>query len=143
VSNANIIDASAILAYLQQEKGHDVVEAALDAARCWITTVNYCEVLSKLCEKGMPPNEAEAAVDDLGLTVITFDAELARHAAALGLSTMPIGASLGDRACLALAQRTTQADPRTTPIVYTAEQSWSRLKWPFPLILIRPARSTN
>jgi ribonuclease VapC len=149
VSNVNVIDASAVLAYLQQENGQEIVEAALDAGPAWVTTVNYCEVLSRLCEKGMPAEEARTAVDDLGLTVIDFDVELARYAAAMRMRTMPIGASLGDRACLALAQRTTQAQatppttPPTTPIVYTAEESWTKLRWAFKIMLIRAPGSTT
>jgi PIN domain nuclease of toxin-antitoxin system len=140
VSNVNVLDASAILAYLQQENGQDVVEAALDAGPSWMTTVNTCEVLGKLCEKGMPVEEAQATIDDLGLRVIDFDAELARYAAVMRVSTISIGASLGDRACLALAQRAIQARPRTVnPVVYTAERSWMKLKWPFKIVLIRAA----
>lgn len=141
MSNVSILDASAILAYLQQEKGEDVVENALDAGPCCVITVNTCEVLGKLCEKGMPIAEAQDTVHDLGLTVMNFDAELARLAAALRVRTMSIGASLGDRACLALAEQANAAG--ATAIVYTAEQSWTRLKWPFKIALIRPARRTR
>ena len=135
MSKVNILDASAVLAYLQQEKGQDKVEAAMDASPCWITTVNLCEVLGKLCEKGMPPEEALAAVNDLGLTVMDFDAELAALAAFLRVRTKPIGASLGDRACLALAEHAAHA--HAGPIVYTAEQAWTKLKWPFKVVVIR------
>ena len=141
MSNVNVIDASAILAYLQQEKGQDVVESALDAGPCRVTTVNTCEVLGKLCEKGMPIAEAQDTLNDLGLTVMDFDAELARLAAAMRVRTMPIGASLGDRACLALAERTAQTG--ATPHVYTAEQTWTKLKWPFKIVLIRPGRGQS
>jgi ribonuclease VapC len=141
VSSVNIIDASAILAYLQQEKGHDIVEAALDAYPSWVTTVNYCEVLGKLCEKGMPADEAQGAINDLGLIALDFDIELARQAAVMRVRTKPIGASLGDRACLALAQQTTETE--ITPIVYTAEQSWSKLKWTFKVVTIRQTTSTH
>jgi PIN domain nuclease of toxin-antitoxin system len=139
VSSVNVIDASAILAYLQQEKGQDILEAALDAGSSWITTVNLCEVLSKLCEKGMPLDEAQAAINDLGLTMIDFNTDLACRAAALRVRTMPIGASLGDRACLALAERSFHAQADT--VLYTAEQSWSKLKWPFKIVRIRSGRS--
>ena len=40
MSKIHIIDASAMLAYLQQEKGEDAVEAALDAGAAQATTVN-------------------------------------------------------------------------------------------------------
>jgi ribonuclease VapC len=135
VSKVNVLDASAVLAYLQQEKGQDRVEEALDALPCWLTAVNLCEVLGKLCEKGMPLEEAQAAVNDLGLTVTSFDADLAALAALLRVRTKPIGASLGDRACLALAQQAAHAD--VAPVVYTAEQAWTKLKWPFKVVVIR------
>jgi len=141
VSSVNIIDASALLAYLQQEKGQDIMESALDSRPSWITTINYCEVLGKLCERAMPPAEAQSALDDLGMTILDFDLDLARRAAILRVRTKPIGASLGDRACLALAQRT--AHSQLTPIVHTAELSWTKLKWPFKIVLIRPAKNAN
>lgn len=135
MSKVNVLDASAVLAYLQQERGQDRVEAALEEGPCWMTTVNTCEVLSKLCEKGMPPRESQASLDDLGLIVVDFDAELAALAAFLRAETKPIGASLGDRACLALAGRAVHA--LFTPIVVTAEEAWGTLKWPFKVVLIR------
>ena len=134
MSSVSVLDASAVLAYLQQETGQDRVEAALDDGPCWMTTVNTCEVVGKLCEKGMPPKEAEAAVDDLGLIVVNFDADLARLAAFMRVRTKSIGASLGDRACLALAEQTAHTQ---SPVVYTAEKVWTKLKWPFKIVLIR------
>lgn len=139
MNSVNIIDASAALAYLQGESGAEVVDDALEQCPSWMTAVNYCEVLSKLCEKGMPPSAARTAVEDLGLVIIDFDKDLAGRAAALRKATMAIGASLGDRACLALAERTVgSAD---TPAVYTAERAWSKVKWRFKIVLVREARS--
>ena len=51
MSSVSVLDASAVLAYLQQERGQDRVEAALDDGPCWMTTVNMCEVIGKLCER--------------------------------------------------------------------------------------------
>ena len=135
MSKVSILDASVVLAYLQQEQGQDRVEAALDAGECWLTAVNLCEGLGKLCEKGMPLPEAQSAIDDLGLAVMNFDAELAGLAASLRVKTKPIGASLGDRACLSLAEQT--AKTHETVVVYTAEQTWVKLKWPFKVVVIR------
>jgi len=135
VSNVTVLDASAVLAYLQEEKGQDRVEAALDAGACWLSAVNMCEVLGKLCEKGMPPRQAEATVSDLGLEVREFDSNLAALAGFLRVRTKPIGASLGDRACLALAQQAARSKVVTT--VLTAEKAWPKLKWPFKVVVIR------
>lgn len=135
MSEIRILDASAALAHLYREKGLDRVEAALDEGPCCMTAVNVCEVLSKLCEAGMPPDEAQASFDGLHVTAVDFDAELARLAAFMRVKTKPIGASLGDRACLALAERAAQSED--TPIVYTAETGWAKLKWPFKVVTIR------
>ena len=135
MNNVNIVDASAALAYLQDEKGADVMDEALDQCPSWITAVNYCEVLSKLCERDVPPTEARMAAEDLGLEIVAFDQDLAGRAAAMRKTTMSIGASLGDRACLALAERA--AGSTMVPIVYTAERAWSKLKWRFKIILVR------
>ncbi|MCE5279186.1 MAG: type II toxin-antitoxin system VapC family toxin [Planctomycetaceae bacterium] len=135
MTKVSVLDASAVLAYLQQERGEDRVEAALDAGLCWITAVNLSEVLGKLCDKGMPFQEAQAAVNDLGLVVVDFDAELAALAASIKTRTKSIGASLGDRACLALAQRA--AGGQTAPTVLTAEHAWTKFKWPFKVLVIR------
>lgn len=135
MSKLTILDASAVLAYLQEEPGQDRVEAALDEGPCWITTVNLCEVLGKLCEKGMPSVEAQATVNDLGLIVANFDEEMAARAAFMKVRTKPIGASLGDRACLALAEQA--AHGRSTATVFTAEQAWGKLKWPFKVVVVR------
>ena len=135
VSKVNIIDASAALAYMQGEKGAEVMDEALDQCPSWITAVNYCEILGNLMEKGMPQTEARIAAADLGLEIIDFNQDLACRVAALRQTTKAIGASLGDRACLALAEQA--AETGKVPVVYTAERAWSKLKWRFKIILIR------
>ena len=135
MDKANVLDASAVLAYLQEEKGQDRIEAALDESPCLLSAVNLCEVLGKLCEKGMPLQEAQAAVNALGLNIIDFDKALAGLAALLLARTSTIGASLGDRACLALAEQVIRA--QATPVVFTAEKAWAKLKWPFKVVVIR------
>lgn len=135
MSKVHVIDASAAMAYLQQEQGEDAVEAILATGPCWMTTVNLCEVLGKLCDKGIPPERALAAVEGLGVIAVDFDTELAQLAAFMKVRTKVVGASLGDRACLALAERVSQT--RDVPIVVTAERVWSKVKWPFKVVLIR------
>ncbi len=135
MSKVSVLDASAALAYLQAERGHERVEGALDEGPCRISAVNACEVLGKLCDRGMPPQEALAVLNDLGLTVVSFDAGLAAIAAFMRRRTRPIGASLGDRACLALAEHLAAAGD--APAVFTTERSWTRLKWSFKIVVIR------
>ena len=48
-----ILDASAILALLNQETGAEVVQAALAYAK--VSTVNLAEVVTRLSLMGMPP----------------------------------------------------------------------------------------
>jgi PIN domain nuclease of toxin-antitoxin system len=106
-----------------------------------MTTVNCCEVLGKLMEKGMSLDQSKEVISDLGVTLIDFDMSLAEEAAAIQASTRSIGASLGDRACLALAMRRSKS--RSVSTVYTAEHAWNRLEWPFKIALIRPRRGTG
>jgi PIN domain nuclease of toxin-antitoxin system len=123
------------LAYLQEEKGQDRIEAALDAGPCWLSAVNMCEVLGKLCQRSIPLQDAQAAIRALELKIIDFDADLAAITASLLVRTKPIGASLGDRACLALAEHVMRT--KATPVVFTAEKAWTRLEWPFKIVVIR------
>ena len=100
---AVVLDASAILCLVQQEPGADRVESRLADAQ--VSTVNVCEVLGKFADAGLSPEESWAAIADLGLQIHPFTPDDARQAAALRLSTRALGLSLGDRACIALAQR--------------------------------------
>ena len=74
-----ILDASALLALAQQEPGHEQVEEAVIGGAV-IGAVNLSEVVAKLAEQA-------------------YSAGLLRPV------TKPFSLSLGDRACLALAQQ--------------------------------------
>jgi len=123
-----VLDASAVLALLNQEPGMDKVEALL-ADSC-IGTVNYCEVLGKLIDAGMPEADARETIELLNVEVVSFDSDLARLAAVLRPTTKKLGLSLGDRSCLALA-----LSRRNTAV--TAERVWSKLKLGVQIDLIR------
>ena len=100
-----VVDASAVLAYLHQETGWQLVDEVLLAGECMISTVNYAEVAAKLAEKGMPEDAIRMALDCLNLQVIDFTSALALTSGLLRPATRSIGLSLGDRACLALAKQ--------------------------------------
>ena len=114
----NIMDASAILAYLQNEKGKDRVEKLLETSA--ISRINATEVLTKLIEKGMSLNKAKEAFDNLDLQVIEFDESQSLKAAELRPLTKHLGLSLGDRYCLALA-----IQENATAV--TADRNWASL----------------
>jgi ribonuclease VapC len=90
------------VAVLREEPGSAAVEAVLDHAA--ISAVNLSEVQAKLVERGTASELAWSSLVDLDLEVVDFDASQARVAGDLRLLTRAQGLSLGDRACLALAQ---------------------------------------
>jgi ribonuclease VapC len=98
-----VLDSSAVLAVLNDEPGADTVIAILDDAL--VSTVNYAEVVGKLVERGSSYSQAQAALRTIALTTVDFDIALARRAGGLRAETMRRGLSLGDRACLSLAER--------------------------------------
>lgn len=113
-----IIDASALLALLNGERGVDVVAEALPDGV--ISAVNLSEVVAKLCDTGMPEDTIRRALQPLALEIEPFDEEQAYQAGLLSAATHSAGASLGDRACLRLAQRLGVA-------ALTADRTWTRL----------------
>lgn len=114
-----VLDASALLALLQEEPGGSQVEAFLPGSA--ISTVNLAEVVGKLSDGGMPEEAIRTAVGSLGLEIVPFDEEMSYKAGLLYPSTHRRGLSLGDRACLSLAVSLNR------PAV-TADRTWSRLK---------------
>ncbi len=124
-----ILDASAVLAYLQQEPGHDFVETAL-LDQAVISAVNLAEVVAKLTDGGMPVSVVEEVLDDLAMIVIPFDVSVAMITGFFIAQTKPYGLSLGDRACLALATF------RKSPVL-TADRQWLALSLPMDIRLIR------
>ena len=117
--NEVVLDASAVLAVLRAAPGADRVESRLEGAG--IGAVNLFEVVAKLDEDGVPEVEIRRAIGRLDLDIHAFDAAQAYTAGALRRTTRPLGLSLGDWACLALAQR-------LGAVALTADRSWSRLE---------------
>lgn len=113
-----VLDASALLAFLQGEPGRDAVAAIM--SRSCMSAVNAAEVISKLVERGVPDGPASDAVMMLPLEIVPFDAENARDAGLLHRSTRGRNVSLGDRACLSLAAR------RRQPAM-TTDGAWGEL----------------
>lgn len=98
----NVLDASAVLAVLNGERGEKkVIPLLMDST---VSSVNLTEVAAKLLEAGMDEASAQIAVSVLGIgEIVAFTEDLAWKAARLRPLTRQYGLSLGDRACLALA----------------------------------------
>lgn len=99
---AYVLDASALLAWLQGEPGGEVVEPLLNQAV--MSSVNWAEVLQRSLARGVQIEGMQADLEALGLQILPFAALDAERVAQLYLLTRPLGLSLGDRACLALAR---------------------------------------
>jgi PIN domain nuclease of toxin-antitoxin system len=107
-----------VLAVLFNEPGGESVADLLDGGL--LSTVNLAEIHARLLLDGRPADFAWSRVLSLGCEVCVFDDEQARLAAELIWETRPLGLSLGDRACMALAiQR--------KATVYTTDREWKKL----------------
>lgn len=113
-----VIDASALLALLNNEPGADTVAVAIPQAV--ISTVNLSEVVAKLAEAGMPQSAIQDALQGLQIEVVPFDLEQAYAAGLLQPATKARGLSLGDRACLSLAKE-------LKLVALTADRRWEHL----------------
>ena len=103
-STSFVLDASALLAWLHREPGLEIVEASLGSSV--ICSVNWAGVLQKIIARGdQQPRDVGGDLEFLGLIVIPFTAGDAMTAANLWAVGRNVGLSLGDRACLSLAQR--------------------------------------
>jgi PIN domain nuclease of toxin-antitoxin system len=127
--NRAVLDASAILAVLFQERGAEkMTDEIMDSAV--VSAVNLAEVQSKLVKMGHPPEDAWSDANLLKTAPEPFTADQAKIAGSLIAQTQKYGLSLGDRACLALAIALKAP-------VYTTEQLWRNLKVGVPIHVIR------
>ncbi|SNR55204.1 PIN domain nuclease, a component of toxin-antitoxin system (PIN domain) [Haloechinothrix alba] len=125
-----VLDASAVLALIYREPGHDTVADHLGNAV--ISAVNYSEVLTKLIAFDHPsPRAAVDGLCDLGVDVHPFTTNAAATAAGLWPTTRSAGLSLGDRACLATAADVPDG------VALTADQAWGKLALDVHVQLIR------
>lgn len=123
-----VLDASAVLALLNDEAGSDHVADRLGDAL--ISAVNWSEVAERSLSIGLGIGGLRDELEDLGLRVAGFDAVHAELVAVLREPTRDVGLSLADRACLALAE-----DLRAPAL--TADRSWAKLDVGIEIELIR------
>ena len=98
-----VLDASALIAMLKDEPGGAGVAAIVDTAV--MSVVNYSEVVSHYVRTGAELAQVEDMLRPLPVALVDADQTLARMAGAIAHITRSSGLSLGDRFCLALAQR--------------------------------------
>src|SRR3546814_11981268 len=96
-----VLDASAVLAVIQEEPGAERIEAHLDTG-C-ISAVTLAEIVGKLQDRGLGDNEIDELIALLDLDKRVLDKEGAVFMGKLRQSTKVAGLSLGERSCLALA----------------------------------------
>jgi ribonuclease VapC len=119
-----VLDASALLAHINEERGAHIVSKAI-ANGAAISVVNWIEVLSKLAEEGEDPELASAEIAaansvETAVKIEPVTTEDAIEAARLRPLTRGKGLSLADRACLALGRRL------SVPVL-TADRDWTHL----------------
>jgi PIN domain nuclease of toxin-antitoxin system len=114
-----VLDASALLSILLEERGHERVDRILDRSR--IHAVNLAEVVGKLVRSGMPAERAGATLNELHLEIEEeFGATQAEFCGALLGTRRDLGLSLGDCVCLTTAAW-------LGAVAVTAERRWKEL----------------
>jgi PIN domain nuclease of toxin-antitoxin system len=93
----------------------------MEAGPCLISAVNLSETAAKLDDAGIPSPEVARLLRSLRLQVEAFDEPQAIACASMRKQTCALGLSLGDRACLQLAQE-------RKALALTTDRAWGKLK---------------
>lgn len=124
-----ILDSSVLLALIFDEPGADRAARLLaDGAR--LCAVNLAEVASKLDEIGYSPEDMAETLAPFAAVAEPFGARHAIAAGRLRRATRSAGLSLGDRACLALAEA-------EGAVAVTADRAWAGLDVDIEVQVIR------
>jgi PIN domain nuclease of toxin-antitoxin system len=121
-----VVDASAVVALVRGESGHEWVLDRLEGGAA-ISAVNWSEVLGV---QGGAAESLRHGLEALGLSVVDFTAADAALVAEMLVPTRQLGLGLADRACLALGHRL------DVPVV-TADRAWAELGFGPTVELIR------
>jgi PIN domain nuclease of toxin-antitoxin system len=117
----NVLDASAVLAVLNSEPGASDALRFFDQAL--LSAVNLSEVLQKAAQIGVDPARVHLLLGETEIGIVPFDETMAVAVAGMWPMTKNSGLSLGDRACLALADA-------VNGIAVTADRTWAKLELP-------------
>ncbi len=114
-----LLDASALLALVNEESGADKVEKVLGEAA--VSTINLAEVASKLTDRNWLPDDIAPLFQHLQLEVLPFEIDTALMTGQLRSPTKALGLSLADRVCLATGLLSKYP-------VLTADKVWMKVK---------------
>jgi len=128
MSEKIILDASALLALINEEPGSDTVEKYFP--NVVMSAVNLSEIATVLSRCGVPQQDIQNILSALISNVDAFDKEQAYIAAQISNHTKRHGLSFGDRACLSLGML------KQLPIL-TADKAWLKLDIDIDIISIR------
>ena len=95
-----------------------MVQQALQSQHCVVSAANQAEITAKALDRGGTPDAIHTILAELSYSVIDIKAEDGVQAGLMRLVTRSAGLSLGDRLCLAVAQRLKTR-------VFTADRAWS------------------
>lgn len=121
-----VVDASVVLAWLQDEPGADDAEPLLMEGV--IGAANWSEVMQKARQHGAPAGVVGRLLASFGLSVVDVTEADAEIAAGLWQQGTPL--SLADRLCLALGVR------MDLPVA-TADAAWTAMDGGPEVILVR------
>lgn len=122
-----VLDASAVLAFLNKETGEDIVAQWLYGSI--ISAVNYTEVLQKLVDRPSEKRLLDSTIANLRMQIVDFDHEQAVTVASLYASSSK-KTSFADRACIALGMQ------KNFPVL-SGDRKWADLQLPIELIFFR------
>jgi PIN domain nuclease of toxin-antitoxin system len=122
------LDASALLAYLFKEIGHEQVVQYIND--CCLSTVNLSEVIGRFARDGHDPQHVFKRLSATNIEFVPFTATQATLAASILPQTKLLRLSLADRACLSLGL------VRNIPVV-TADQAWQQTSFGLQIVVIR------
>ncbi len=118
-----ILDSSAVLTVLNDERGVDEVELLLDTQPCALPRTCASEVVARLMRDGMDATMARGYITELELIDLPFDIETCDVTAQLESRTRDTGTSFVDRSCIATGIV-------HDSLVITADTDWAKLDIP-------------
>jgi ribonuclease VapC len=126
MSEAFVLDASALLCLLKGEAGAERVLAVLP--RAWISPVSLLETYAHLAALGGTEERIALAIEGLHLRVVPFDTLQARAAGMLQPTAQAFALSPGDCAALALARQ-------RGATALTTHRAWADLAEPLGVVV--------